>query len=77
VPAWRRRALALGECCGHNRSRVDWSRGAAPLSVCKLVEGHWFELGVYGRDERIRAEPFDAVKLSMADWWLPGAPAAE
>ena len=50
---------------------------AHTLSVCKLVEGHWLELGVYGRDERIRAEPFDAVELSMADWWLPGAPATE
>jgi Uma2 family endonuclease len=49
---------------------------ARTLSVCKLVEGHWFELGIYGPDERIRAEPFDAVELSMADWWLPGAPAA-
>ena len=47
---------------------------ARTLSVCKLVEGHWFELGVYGYDERIRAEPFDAIELNMADWWLPSAP---
>ncbi len=44
------------------------------LSVCKLVDGHWYELGVYGPEERIRAEPFDAVELAMADWWLPEAP---
>jgi Uma2 family endonuclease len=44
------------------------------LSVCKLVDGHWYELGVYGPDERIRAEPFDAVELEMRDWWLPEAP---
>jgi Uma2 family endonuclease len=49
---------------------------ARTLSVCKLAEALWVELGVYGPDERIRAEPFDAVELSMGDWWLPGAPAS-
>jgi Uma2 family endonuclease len=50
--------------------------GARTLSVCKLAEALWVELGVYGPDERIRAAPFDAAELSMGDWWLPGAPVA-
>ncbi len=44
---------------------------ACTLSVCRLVDGHWLELGVHGRDERVQAEPFDSVELNMADWWLP------
>jgi Uma2 family endonuclease len=47
---------------------------ARTLSVCTLREGHWVELGVYGQNERIRAEPFAAVELNLADWWLPEAP---
>jgi hypothetical protein len=41
------------------------------LSVCALREGQWLELGVFGGDQRLRAEPFEAVELNMADWWLP------
>jgi Uma2 family endonuclease len=45
------------------------------LSVCTLREGQWLEVGVYGRDERIRPEPFEAVEFNLADWWLPESPA--
>lgn len=50
---------------------------ARTLSVCALRDAHWVELGVYGELDRIRAEPFDAVELNMADWWLPDAPASD
>ncbi len=50
---------------------------ARTLSVCQLRDAHWVELGVYGQNERIRAEPFAAVELDMSDWWMPeGAPPA-
>jgi len=44
---------------------------ARTLSVSRLVDGRWLELGVFGQDDAIRAEPFAAVELSMADWWQP------
>lgn len=42
---------------------------ARTLSVARLVEGRWLEMAVYGEADEIRAEPFAAVALSMADWW--------
>lgn len=39
------------------------------LTVSQLVEGKWLELGVYGGDDRVRAAPFDAVELDLAEWW--------
>jgi Uma2 family endonuclease len=39
------------------------------LIVSKLVDGKWVELGVHGRDEKVRAEPFDAVEIDLAAWW--------
>lgn len=49
---------------------------ARTLSVCQLREGHWVEIGVYGQNEVVRAEPFEAAELNMADWWLPDTPAS-
>jgi Uma2 family endonuclease len=39
------------------------------LTVSRLVDGKWVELGVHGRDEKVRAEPFDAVEIDLAAWW--------
>jgi len=39
------------------------------LTVSHLEGGRWVELGVYGDDERPRAEPFEAVELNLAEWW--------
>jgi Uma2 family endonuclease len=39
------------------------------LTACKLADGRWVELSVYGEGDTIRAEPFAEVELSMADWW--------
>ena len=31
---------------------------------------------VYGEEDVVRAEPFDAIELSLADWWpAPATPA--
>lgn len=40
------------------------------LTVCRLHQGAWLELGVHGEDEVIRAEPFGEVEISLADWWV-------
>lgn len=42
---------------------------ARAVTVSRLVDGKWVELGVYGGDEKIRAEPFDAIELDLAAWW--------
>lgn len=42
------------------------------LTVSRLYEGKWLELGVYGEDDKVRAEPFEAVELEMEAWWISG-----
>jgi Uma2 family endonuclease len=42
---------------------------ARALTVSKLQDGRWVELGVHGPDEKIRAEPFDAIEIDLAVWW--------
>ena len=42
---------------------------ARSLTVSRLLEGKWLELGVFGRDQRVRAEPFDAIEIALGDWW--------
>ena len=42
---------------------------ARTLSVSRLVDGHWLEIGIYGETDPIRADPFAAVELTMHDWW--------
>jgi Uma2 family endonuclease len=39
------------------------------LEVCRLVEGKWLQLGVHGPEEKVRAEPFEAVEIDIAEWW--------
>jgi len=42
---------------------------ARTLTVSKLVDGRWLEIGVFGDNDVVRAEPFEAVEISMDDWW--------
>jgi Uma2 family endonuclease len=53
---------------------------AQTLTVCRLHEGRWLELGVYADSDVVRAEPFDAVELCLAEWWqqvrIPSLPCA-
>jgi Uma2 family endonuclease len=39
------------------------------LEVCRLVDGKWLQLGVYGADEKVRGEPFEEVEIDLAEWW--------
>lgn len=39
------------------------------LEVSRLVEGKWLQLGVYGPEEKVHAEPFEAVEIDLAEWW--------
>jgi len=42
---------------------------ARTLEVLRLESGRWTVLAVHAGDERVRAEPFDAVELELASWW--------
>jgi Uma2 family endonuclease len=39
------------------------------LEVMRLHEGKWLVLGVHQDDQRVRAEPFEAIELDLALLW--------
>jgi Uma2 family endonuclease len=39
------------------------------LTVSRLVDGKWLELGVHGPAEKVRVEPFEAVEIDLPVWW--------
>ncbi len=39
------------------------------LEVFRLEEGRWILVSTHAEDEKVRAEPFDAIELALADWW--------
>jgi len=39
------------------------------LEVLRLHEGRWLAIGIYADDEVIRAEPFEAIELSLTTLW--------
>ena len=46
------------------------------LEVLRLCDGRWLTLAVYCDDAGVRAEPFDAIGIDLADLWadLPAPP---
>jgi Uma2 family endonuclease len=40
------------------------------LEVYRLDGGQWVDVGAYGGEELVRAEPFSAVEMDMSQWWL-------
>ncbi|WP_437994813.1 Uma2 family endonuclease [Sorangium sp. So ce185] len=42
---------------------------AQTLEVYRLDDGRWSLLDTYEGDEAVRAEPFDAIELPLADLW--------
>lgn len=57
----------------YNTFGVSWMWIVDPLA--RTLEAYrkegafWTSLGTWGGDERVRAEPFDAVELDLAHWW--------
>jgi len=47
---------------------------ARTLSVSRLEGGKWLELSVHGESDKVRAEPFPAVELDLAEWWHSTSP---
>jgi Uma2 family endonuclease len=44
---------------------------ARTLTVSELLNGHWWELGVYGEDDVIHAPPFELLELRLGELWPP------
>jgi Uma2 family endonuclease len=44
---------------------------ARTLEIYLLDEIHWLLVGTHVGAERMRAEPFAAIELDIARWWLP------
>jgi Uma2 family endonuclease len=42
---------------------------ARTLEVLRLQEGHSLMVGTHGGDEKVRAEPFDAIELYLQSLW--------
>ena len=42
---------------------------ARVLTVSRLENGKWVELSAHRSDEKIRAEPFEAVEIDLATWF--------
>jgi hypothetical protein len=40
------------------------------LEIYRLEESRWVVAGAHGGEEIVRAEPFDAIELHLARWWL-------
>jgi len=46
---------------------------AKTLEVYRREDDRWIVAAVHGGDDVVRAEPFAAVELAIARWWLPDA----
>ena len=45
------------------------------VEVYRLTADGWLSVGAHGNGERVRIEPFDAIEIDLARWWLEPAPA--
>ena len=43
---------------------------ARTLEIYRLEDGRWIVASTHGGDDKVRAEPFDAIELRLARWWL-------
>lgn len=41
------------------------------LEVYRLDEGRWILISTHADTDKVHAEPFDAVELTLHDWWVP------
>jgi Uma2 family endonuclease len=86
APDWVCEVLSPGtEAVDRGRKRRIYARAGVrylwmlnpvsrTLEVFRLDGSVWTLLATFVGDETIRAEPFEAVPLEMARWWVPEAP---
>jgi hypothetical protein len=41
------------------------------VTAHRLQSGLWLAIGTYSTEAEARIEPFDAVPLNVAQWWVP------
>lgn len=39
------------------------------LSASRLCDGHWLEIGTFADDDIVRAKPFEAAEVRLAEFW--------
>lgn len=42
---------------------------ARTVTVSRLENGRWLELGVHGGEQIVRVEPFEAIEIALGSWW--------
>lgn len=42
---------------------------ARTLAVSRLENGRWLELGMFGGEQIVRAEPFEVIEIPLEPWW--------
>jgi Uma2 family endonuclease len=40
------------------------------LEVFRLESGKWLLLAAFAENDKVRAEPFEEVELSLGDFWI-------
>jgi Uma2 family endonuclease len=65
------RASKLGIYAGAGVSHV-WllNPRQRTLEVLRAHDGHWLTVAIHHDDDRVRAEPFDAIELDLAVLWV-------
>ena len=60
---------------GREKVRHYWLVDARQrtLEIFRLEPGGWTHVTTFEGDEKVRAEPFEAVELDLSQWWLPEA----
>lgn len=64
----RRKKLPLYASVGVSHAWLIHPR-LRTLEVLRLHDGKWLSVSVYADDEKIRAEPFEAIELDLATLW--------
>lgn len=41
------------------------------LEAYRLEGERWVVASTHGSDERVRAEPFEAIEVDLGRWWMP------
>jgi Uma2 family endonuclease len=49
---------------------------AHTLEILRFRDSAWTVISVHGGNERVRAEPFDAIELDLSGWWAAEEPPA-
>jgi Uma2 family endonuclease len=62
----------------HNEVAYAWLVDpiARNIEAFQLINGRWSLLGMYGGDDTVRIEPFEAIELPLSTLWAPEAPSA-